>query len=608
MTDEPLEPTLPPPEAPQPAQPAETAKGDETATPVGSEEGLISSIREITPSWWEMMLEEGQEEQQAECVAEEEGSEELPELSPAEFELSPEQEGQSLWELAPGLKSLVEETPASLPAPDLVDQAVKLAEDGEPILPSLPLEETAPPESETVLVPEEGPASVWDIVPSWWRVYSEEKTAQDSGDLVVEEQESTGEPTEESLAESTLSTDETEEPVSLWDYAPELQRHLGDKVEPAEREETIEEGTTDVRPPDLPGWFDPNDSIWQVEEEEMPGLAEEGPAGEEEIPEVFNAEEVTTPEAEDESQPVESVWETVPPWWRDYTVASAPEPLEVEPFTEEQALSIEDGLDWGPQEDQERPAVWSEIAPELNTYIEDTISKAQDQAEAVEETDAAAILNSELDLPEDLVEELEKNAAEFDAAHAKRRSALPLILAIGATLVGVLVVVWFGGNALLSAIQEMRAAASVIPTAVPTATPVYPFTQSEFPVIEKIEAANPVALEILPGVIFALQEGQIVAGMWSPQQPEWLPGAELPRVIAIPWQEEYVPIVTSLDIGNSMRLAMSNRVIEQYKVTGLDLVARDQTGLLNDNKPSLLIIFSRDDDQERWVIFCERVQ
>jgi len=209
----------------------------------------------------------------------------------------------------------------------------------------------------------------------------------------------------------------------------------------------------------------------------------------------------------------------------------------------------------------------------------------------------------DLGIPEELQEELEK-----EEGARPRYATLPFVLASATAIVVLVSLMWVGGGALVRALNRQPAIENT-PVVVPTkVSSHYPNTVDELQAGAYDAVAKPVGLELKTGVVFSLQEGQLEQGRWEPKSPEWLPGADLVKIVAIPWKDDYQTLVDSLQVGDIARLGMSNWVVEQYQIREVILAPRTRTDFLNDRKLSLVVIFSRSDDSDRWVILLDRTQ
>ncbi len=597
----------------------------------------VESSMELAPGWWEVLLDElGQlpeEEVLPSRLEQMMAGEEEPQFDIEEelgsFAFDEEQVPESLWDLAPGLRTIAdkEPRPALPPEPDEeLAHVLPPAEDFRPV--DLTLEEpkslpSAGPETEPgVEFSEEDIRSIWEVVPSWWKVYA----AEDLARSVERDEPSLEEPPEQATDDWVTAVPqvsdypEPDEVESLWDYAPTLKDHLQPENDEPKALPANEDGI----------------ALWGLEEgeqgaENLPELPYSGADAENPplFSEAFYPEDEADLQAEsmdisqlpvvseeefqtDDETTAESVWEVVPSWWQVYA-ANIEEESDQEAdenrlsYFDYESLHEEEGPLPVPLEDEER----IRLSEELVKYIEETQEKIDAEAiaataaeEELEElpvvTQPAFVPNVEI--PEELQEELEK-----EEGARPRYATLPFVLASAAAVVVLVLLMWMGGGALIRALSKQPAMEI---TSVPQATEgaLYPSTIEELQAGSYDADAKPVGLELKTGVVFSLQEGQLEQGRWEPKSPEWLPGAELVKVVAIPWKDDYQTLVDSLQEGDIARLAMSNWIVEQYRVREVFMAPRTRTDFLNDKKLSLVVIFSRGDDADRWVILLDRTQ
>ena len=115
----------------------------------------------------------------------------------------------------------------------------------------------------------------------------------------------------------------------------------------------------------------------------------------------------------------------------------------------------------------------------------------------------------------------------------------------------------------------------------------------------------PTGLQLPGGWYFQLQKSTFVQGQWTPQTSEWLEGTELRRVVALPWNPQTQAVVNSFQPGDAVLLGLSNGQTVEYTVSSVERVTANNTQILNDPSPSLVIILYQEDAQDRWVVFCE---
>ncbi|MBN1370392.1 MAG: hypothetical protein JW987_00415 [Anaerolineaceae bacterium] len=595
----------------------------------------VESSMELAPGWWEVLLDElgrlPEEEVAPSHLEQMMAAEEEPQFDIEEelgsFAFDEEQFPESLWDLAPGLRTIADNEPRPTLPPKADEEPAHIlppAEDFRPV-DFIPEEPKSLPEAGPALEPgtefsEEDIRSIWEVVPSWWKVYTAEDFVRAVGreDLLEEE------PPEE-LADDWVTAvpqlsdyPEPDEAESLWDYAPELKDHLttGDDEpralpvgEDGIARWSLEEGEQEGENlPELPypsaGTESPallSDAFYPEDEADLQSeeldLSQLPPAAEEEFP-------------TDDETPAESVWEAVPSWWQVYAANIEEERDEEDEerlsYFDYESLDEEEGPLPIPLDDEDR----INLSEELVKYIEETQERieadalAADAEEGLEELPVVAqpAFKPDIEIPEELQEELEK-----EEGARPRYATLPFVLASAAAVVVVVLLMWLGGGALARALSR-QPAIDISPVTQATASVLYPNTIEELQAGPYDVIAKPVGLELKTGVVFSLQEGQLEQGRWEPKSAEWLPGADLVKIVAIPWKDDYQTLVDSLQVGEIARLAMSNWIVEQYQIREIFLAPRTRTDFLNDRKLSLVVIFSRGDDADRWVILLDRTQ
>lgn len=603
------------------------------ATPA---EQPVESSMELAPGWWEVLLDElGRLPEEAETpsqLGQMMDAEEEPQFDIQEelgsFAFDEEQIPESLWDLAPGLRTIADNEPRPTLPPEMEEDSAQIlppAEDFRPVN-LTPEEPKSLPEAGPALEPgaefsEEDIRSIWEVVPSWWKVYSAEDFARTVGREDLLEEEPPEELTDDWVTAVPQLSDypEPDEAESLWDYAPELKDHLTPTDdEPralSEGEDGIarwglEEGEQGAE--NLPGLPFPS------EDTESLALISDAFYPEDEADlqaEINNFSQLPTASEEDfstdDETQAESVWEAVPSWWQVYAANIEEERGKEEDedrlsYFDYESLDEEEGPLPIPLDDEERIA----LSEELVKYIEETQERieaealAADAEEGLEEAPVVAqpAFKPDIEIPEELQEELEK-----EEGARPRYATLPFVLASAAAVVVVVFLMWMGGGALARALNR-QPVIEMTPATQATESALYPNTIGELQAGPYDAVAKPVGLELKTGVVFSLQEGQLEQGRWEPESAEWLPGADLVKIVAIPWKDDYQNLVDSLQAGDIARLAMSNWAVEQYQIREIMLAPRTRTDFLNDRKLSLVVIFSRDDDADRWVILLDRTQ
>ena len=115
----------------------------------------------------------------------------------------------------------------------------------------------------------------------------------------------------------------------------------------------------------------------------------------------------------------------------------------------------------------------------------------------------------------------------------------------------------------------------------------------------------PIGLELTGGWTFSLSRSTLSNGSWKPVNAEWLDGAEVRRVVAIPWSLQSEALVQSLRVEDLLRLSFSNQQTLQYKVVSVERVQVSDTSIFTMQKPSLVIILYKESATQRWVVIAE---
>ena len=110
---------------------------------------------------------------------------------------------------------------------------------------------------------------------------------------------------------------------------------------------------------------------------------------------------------------------------------------------------------------------------------------------------------------------------------------------------------------------------------------------------------------LLPGGwSFQLRKSTSVNGKWVPAGSEWLEGTEIRRVVGIPWNKQTEAVIQTLVVDDKINLVMNNGDLLTYKVQSVTQVTTEDTSILYDTKPSLVIILIKPDDVNRWVVIA----
>jgi hypothetical protein len=115
----------------------------------------------------------------------------------------------------------------------------------------------------------------------------------------------------------------------------------------------------------------------------------------------------------------------------------------------------------------------------------------------------------------------------------------------------------------------------------------------------------PTGLQLPGGWHFDLQKSTFVKGKWAPATSEWLEGTELRRVVALPWNPQTQAVVNTFQKGDKVRMELSNGDKMVYTVDEVSQVVANDTTILDDRSPSLVIILYQEKSTERWVVFCK---
>ena len=115
---------------------------------------------------------------------------------------------------------------------------------------------------------------------------------------------------------------------------------------------------------------------------------------------------------------------------------------------------------------------------------------------------------------------------------------------------------------------------------------------------------DPVELEMTGGWKFTLQKSTFIQDQWKPAGPEWLVGAEVRRIVVLPWNAQIEAIVHSLKVDDPITLKFNNQTSLKYKVQKAEQVAVTDAELMNSTTPSLVIILYGQSSPNRWVITC----
>ena len=113
----------------------------------------------------------------------------------------------------------------------------------------------------------------------------------------------------------------------------------------------------------------------------------------------------------------------------------------------------------------------------------------------------------------------------------------------------------------------------------------------------------PVNVELPGGWSFNLKKGHLNAeGKWDPFGAEWLVGTEICRWVALPYSTQLEAVIRTLHAGDPINIRMSNLDVLTYYVQSRKEVDPNQAEELNLEVPSLLLILSEEDSDQKWVL------
>ena len=124
--------------------------------------------------------------------------------------------------------------------------------------------------------------------------------------------------------------------------------------------------------------------------------------------------------------------------------------------------------------------------------------------------------------------------------------------------------------------------------------------------VEEVDPSiYPVSLKLPGGWVFPLQESTFRDGNWDPVAAEYLQDATVRRVIAIPWSKQTEAVISTFEKGDELVLFMNNNDIKGYQVEEVKTVSQEDTSILVDTHPSLVVILSNPEASTRWVVICK---
>jgi hypothetical protein len=96
--------------------------------------------------------------------------------------------------------------------------------------------------------------------------------------------------------------------------------------------------------------------------------------------------------------------------------------------------------------------------------------------------------------------------------------------------------------------------------------------------------------------------------VWEPKGPEYLAGAELRRVVAVPYTDELNAAASRIVAGTDIRLRLRSGEMVAYRVTVVKRVRLNEIEILTDKTPSLVIVLYGERSTERTAIIADAVQ
>ena len=122
------------------------------------------------------------------------------------------------------------------------------------------------------------------------------------------------------------------------------------------------------------------------------------------------------------------------------------------------------------------------------------------------------------------------------------------------------------------------------------------------------EDVNAPASVEFAGYSFGLSVSALRSGVWEPKGPEYLAGAELRRVVAVPYTDELNAAASRIVAGTDIRLRLRSGEMVAYRVTAVKRVRLNEIELLTDKTPSLVIVLYGERSTERTAIIADAVQ
>jgi len=122
------------------------------------------------------------------------------------------------------------------------------------------------------------------------------------------------------------------------------------------------------------------------------------------------------------------------------------------------------------------------------------------------------------------------------------------------------------------------------------------------------EDVNAPASVEFAGYSFGLSVSALRSGVWEPKGPEYLEGAELRRVVAVPYSDALNAAALQLKAGADIRLRLRSGEMVMYRVSEVKRVRRNEIELLTEKTPSLVLVLYGERSTERTAIIAEAVQ
>jgi hypothetical protein len=121
------------------------------------------------------------------------------------------------------------------------------------------------------------------------------------------------------------------------------------------------------------------------------------------------------------------------------------------------------------------------------------------------------------------------------------------------------------------------------------------FHTPESPVVDNLNSLTPIPTSVLlpDGQTFTLRMGTVTDGSWTPKGAEWLAGTEVPRWLALPWNDRLESAVLAYKINAPISLHMSNGDILVYRFESALEIPKGGMSAFHANTTDLLIILAK---------------